>query len=265
MKLYARLNAVVDYLEEHLEEGINQPALARRAGMSYDTLRKLFPHLAGLTLVEYLRYRRLTLAGRDLVQADQAVADLAAKYGYNSLPAFTRAFQKFHGVSPGVVRSQGLTLKFFPKLTFAQPHTPPHFSYEILELDDFELYGMSVVTDFRRIKHDAPRLFDEAELRYPQLGHPDYGMISYHHTREAYDGYEYWVLWKNQHTEMKPYRFAASRWLRIRVPSQKAEDIQRTSDWFYEEFLPECGYNLRLEPELEHYHDGITDILFPIR
>ena len=263
--LYEKLNAVIDYIETHLDNPMNEQAIAYRAGMSFDTLRRFFPHLAGVTLNEYLRYRRMTLAGRDLIQSDVAIIDLAAKYGYDSAAAFSRAFQKFHGVNPSQAKSKSLALRFYPRLNFAGPQLPPVQEYEILELDELELYGFSIQTDYRNVGHDAPQLYVELEGQHPDLAHPDYGLLAYHQTRESEDGYEYWVLWREPRENLQTYTVPAARWLRLRVNSQEAKDIQEMSDWFYAEFLKNCDYRLRLDPELEHYHDGITDILFPIR
>ena len=262
---FSKLNAVVDYIDSHLESELDRQALARRAGMSFDTLRRIFPHLAGVTMTEYLRRRRMTMAGRDLVQGDNMIIDIAAKYGYESAASFSRAFQKFHGVSPSKAKVNTLTLKYFPKLTFRRPPAPPTQSYEILELGELQLYGLSIHTDFHHVNYDAPHLFAEVEKRYVRLGHPDFAMLAYHRTRESEAGYEYWVFWQRKHRALRPYAVPAARWLRVRVPSQEAVVIQRASDWFYNEFLPDCPYRLRLEPELEHYHDGVTDLLFPIR
>ena len=55
-----------------------------------------------------------------------------------------------------------------------------------------------------------------------------------------------------------------SKWIEIRINSQKATDIQKASKIFYEDFLPSCKYNLKDLPEIEFYHDGITDFLIPI-
>ena len=50
----------------------------------------------------------------------------------------------------------------------------------------------------------------------------------------------------------------------FQISNNKAKDIQKASHEFYYEFLPSCKYNLRDIPELEHYHDGVTDFLVPI-
>lgn len=277
MTFYDNLNSVMDYLEAHLDGELNYSVLARRAGVSLGTLQRLFPLFAGITLADYIRRRRLTLAGKDLAQTDARVIDIAVKYGYDSSVAFSRAFHKFHGIKPSAVKNTVIELKYYPKLTFTAPQFEPELEYEIVQLPAMRLLGCSIRTDNRHIKQDAPQFYCDIQQKYPDLPHPDYGMISYLDTRDSLENYEYWVLWRtptiaqaqakstqSPYGALQPYRVAASRWLKICIPSQLARDIQEMSDRFYEKFLPTCHYRLRPTPELEYYHDGVTDFLIPI-
>lgn len=263
MTFYDNLNTAMDYLETHLDCELDYQTLARIAGVSFGTLQRLFPLFAGVSLADYVRRRRLTVAGKDLAQTDARVINIALKYGYDSAEAFSRAFQKFHGVKPSAVKMTA-ALKHYPKLTFAAPQLESEIDYEIVALPELKLFGTSIMTDYDHIKHDAPQFYLDIAQQFPDLKHPDYGMISYHDTRDACSGYEYWVLWQTPRADLRPYTVPASRWLKLHIPSQEADDIQRVSDQFYESFLPTCAYRLRPDPELEHYHDGVTDFLIPI-
>lgn len=72
--------------------------------------------LCGFTLTEYIRNRRLALAGNDLATGDEKVIDIALKYGYESPDSFTKAFARFHGVTPTLVRKEQTVLKSFAPL-----------------------------------------------------------------------------------------------------------------------------------------------------
>lgn len=56
----------------------------------------------------------------------------------------------------------------------------------------------------------------------------------------------------------------SSKWLKFQISSQNAKEIHDVSQQFYHEFLPSCKFNLRELPELEYYHDGVTDFLVAI-
>lgn len=264
MAFYDNLNLAMDYLEEHLDNTLDYRALAQRAGVSLGTLKRLFPLFAGISLTDYIRRRRLTVSGKDLAQTDARVIDVATKYGYDSAVAFSRAFQKFHGVKPSVVKHSSAELKYYPKLTFAAPQLETELNYEIVTRPAQKLYGYKILTDGQHIKRDAPQFYLDLERDYPELPHPDYGLIDYLDTRDGRDDFAYWTLWQQRRPGMEPYHVAASRWLKICIPSQEARPIQAMSDRFYQKFLPTCCYQLKPDPELEYYHDGVTDFLIPI-
>lgn len=69
--------------------------------------------LCGFTITEYIRNRRLALAGNDLATGDERIIAIAMKYGYDSPDSFTKAFSRFHGITPSTVRKNKVTLKSF--------------------------------------------------------------------------------------------------------------------------------------------------------
>lgn len=87
------------------DEALTLRALAQKLGYSeYYTSRK-FRELAGMTLRDYLRLRRLAFALRDVRDTDASILDIAVKYGFSSNEAFTHAFKKAYGVSPSAYRT----------------------------------------------------------------------------------------------------------------------------------------------------------------
>lgn len=106
----------INYVEEHLAEEIDYDAVARASLSSTHHFQRIFSILCGYTLGEYIRNRRLSLAGTELAEGTGKVIDIAAKYGYESPDSFCKAFQKFHGITPSQARSDGAVLKSFSRL-----------------------------------------------------------------------------------------------------------------------------------------------------
>lgn len=111
-----KIQKAVDYVEEHLTENIALEEVAAQALVSSYHFHRVFSILCGQTLGEYIRLRRLTLAGIELAENKAKVIDVALKYGYDSPDSFTKAFQKFHGISPSQARVEGAKLKSFSRL-----------------------------------------------------------------------------------------------------------------------------------------------------
>ena len=107
----------LDYIENHLTEEIDLNDVAEIGFYSSYHFQRLFSLLSGITLGEYIRMRKLTLAGQDLAAGRNKVIDVAMKYGYESPESFSKAFTKFHGVTPSEARKKGAILRSFSKLS----------------------------------------------------------------------------------------------------------------------------------------------------
>ena len=107
----------INYVEDHLAEEIDYDAAAKASLSSTHHFQRIFSILCGYTLGEYIRNRRLSLAGTELAEGTGKVIDIAAKYGYESPDSFCKAFQKFHGITPSQARSDGAVLKSFSRLS----------------------------------------------------------------------------------------------------------------------------------------------------
>jgi len=111
------LQKAIDYVEEHLLEQIDYEMVAAQSFSSSYHFQRIFSILCGMGLGEYIRNRRLTLAGAELAEGNAKVIDIAMKYGYESPDSFSKAFQKFHGISPSAAYLNSSSLKTFSRLT----------------------------------------------------------------------------------------------------------------------------------------------------
>lgn len=103
MDFVSGLQQALAYIEDHLDDDIDYAYAAQLAHSSEYHLQRAFSLLTGMTLGEYIRMRRLTLAAGDL-QRGMKVIDTAVKYGYDSPDSFARAFSRFHGLPPSEAR-----------------------------------------------------------------------------------------------------------------------------------------------------------------
>ena len=106
----------INYVEDNLTDAIDFDIVAKEAACSSFYFQRIFSILCGITLGDYIRNRRLTLAGNELCISDSKVIDVAFKYGYESPESFTRAFTRFHGITPSEAKKDGSKLKSFSRL-----------------------------------------------------------------------------------------------------------------------------------------------------
>ncbi len=174
-----RLGAAVDYLEDRLNGRADLDQAARCAGFSRWHFMRLFQAAAGLPVAEYVRRRRLSRAAEAL-EAGRPVLEVALDWGYESQAAFTRAFARAFGVTPGSyarrIRSGEPPLEFLgpfePRLPFpVRPSTPV-----LVEKPGFRAVGLGTHVPSRRYQSfaDIPALWGEwfARERWRPIGAP---------------------------------------------------------------------------------------------
>ena len=138
-----KMNDALRYIEDNLVYEIDFREVARLAWCSEYHFKRMFSFLAGVTLSEYIRRRRLTLAAFELSDTDVKVIDVAIKYGYNSPDAFSRAFQSIHGITPSEARRQSQSLKAYPPMTFQLSiKGGSEMNYRIEEKEGFKIIGI---------------------------------------------------------------------------------------------------------------------------
>ncbi|WP_431043761.1 AraC family transcriptional regulator [Streptomyces sp. P1-3] len=137
-----RLNQAMEHIECRLDERIEVADLARIAVTSEYHFRRLFSALAGMPLSEYIRRRRLTVAGAEVLAGDRTLLEVAVRYGYTSGEAFARAFRVMHGIGPGEARRSGASLRSQPRLSFRLTvEGRSSMRYRIVEKDEFRVVG----------------------------------------------------------------------------------------------------------------------------
>lgn len=135
-------NQALRYIEERLDGDIDMAEVARRAGCSQYQFTRTFSFLAGVSLSEYVRRRRMTLAAGELRSGQARVIDLAVKYGYSSADAFSRAFGAVHGVPPSQSRDASLTS--YPPMSFGLTiQGGEEMKYRIVSQPAFRVIGVS--------------------------------------------------------------------------------------------------------------------------
>lgn len=111
-----RIQQAINLIEAHLGEEISYAQLARGVHMSGYDFHRMFSFVTGMTVGEYIRNRRLALAAQELQSSGLSVTEAAYKYGYESPEGFSKAFSRFHGVTPKQAARKGTTLRLFSPL-----------------------------------------------------------------------------------------------------------------------------------------------------
>lgn len=132
----------IEYMESNLTQEITVKDVAEKAYVSEFHFQRIFMVLCGFSVSEYIRNRRMALAARELAHSDMKVIDVALKYGYDSPDSFTRAFTKFHGITPSAAKEAGAKLRdFAPVRINLTLEGGTMMEYKIVEKAAFTLMG----------------------------------------------------------------------------------------------------------------------------
>ncbi len=243
------------YIEANLTEDLQVREIAKRAYLSPFYFQRIFGALCGVSVGEYIRYRRLTLAGEELVNSDARVIDIAAKYGYDSPDSFNRAFQRFHGISPSGAKKTGARLCSFATLRIKQKlEGGIMMEYRIVEKPHFTVMGVS------RKFHPETSYQQIPEYWTEMFGQPDFPLMGVYGIcidENGPDGeFDYWIAdnyipWQDIPAGCKTMVIPAGTWA---VFPCKLTTLQDTNTKMWQEWLPGCReYRLSGSYNLEVY------------
>ncbi len=152
----------IDFMEQNLTGPLEIEQIAGLAALSPFYYQRIFGALCGMTVGEYIRARRMTLAAQELSGTDAKVIDVALKYGYDSPDSFARAFQRFHGISPSRARESGAPLRSFAPLHIKISLEGGNMlEYRINEKGPFSIVGVKRPFNSDTSYQEIPKFWDE--------------------------------------------------------------------------------------------------------
>lgn len=262
-----RLNQVLDYMEENLSGTISYERAAQIACCSTFHFQRMFTYIAGIPLGEYIRRRRMTEAAFDLQNSGMKVIDAALKYGYESPTAFTRAFQRVHGVSPVAARNEGISLKAYPRIYFKiSIRGDVEMNYKIETKGAFRIVGvkkhfpMDIEESFTKV----PLFWQETVQKgmIPKLcqliDQPPLGVLGVSTCMDGKD-FDYYIAvasGKPLPEGMVEYQVPACTWAMFECVGPMPKAIQELQQRIITEWLPVSGYEYADAPDIEVYPEG---------
>jgi AraC family transcriptional regulator len=262
------LNQVTEYIEENITEDIKVKDLAGLINIDEFTLQKIFYFLTGITIVTYIRNRRLTRAGIEIQNDSTKVLDIAIKYGYESSEAFARSFKKMQGINPSQMRKTNTFLKGFPVIKFDSKHNiDEELSFKIESHEQLVLYGKYIETEIQNIKIEAPKFWEEIsnDKTYKAISPKvSFGVIEYDSKFPLPEKAKYYIATKEEVIGWDKIVIPKSEWVIFKIENRSGEYMSNFSKKVYEDWIPYSGYNIRNAPELEVYGEDYTEWWLPI-
>lgn len=167
MNNFDRLNEIIKYIEINLTDEISMEKICQILCVNEYTLYRIFKFITGISITEYIRNRRLSMAGLELINSKVKIIDLSIKYGYDSPISFSRAFKKFHGIKPSEVKQNSKYLKNFPPFTFKNDISDnKELDFKIQQKKALNFYSISKKCNLQDIKVVAPSFWKDIESSF---------------------------------------------------------------------------------------------------
>ncbi|MBR4456453.1 MAG: AraC family transcriptional regulator [Solobacterium sp.] len=166
MEWLASIRAAIDYMEKHLEDSISAQDVADQVYLSPFFLQRGFLLMTGCGIGEYIRNRRLYQAALDLREAEDRVIDIAFRYCYETPESFTKAFSRFHGVTPSQVRDGAAVKVFLPLTIRLSVQGGSKMDFKIVPMFPFKVIGFQKVFDNETAYAEIPKFWNEICDRY---------------------------------------------------------------------------------------------------
>ncbi len=262
MEWVERLNQSMHYIEEHLTDELDYEQLGRIACCSAYHYQRMFTYLAGISLAEYIRRRKMSLAAVDLQGGEEKIIDVAEKYGYHSPTAFNRAFQAFHGIAPSSVKNEGVSVKSFSPIVFKiAVKGATELKYRIETKDAFRIIGVSapLAQEIENNFMVVPKMWQDAVMNGTMqklagmMDTPPMGLLGVSACNDE-EQWKYFIAVSStkERGELEEYTVPASTWA-IFPGTGTAQSVQELERRIITEWLPTSGYEYANAPDIEVY------------
>ena len=263
MEWIERLNKAINYIENHISEEIEYEQVAKIALCSTYHFQRMFTYMANVSLSEYIRRRRMSLAAVDL-QNNEKIVDIALKYGYASPTAFNRAFQSVHGIAPSLVKKGGVVVKSFPPISFKITiKGVEEMNYRIEEKEAFRIVGKSEPLHKEMEKNFAvvPQVWQNAAMDgtlqklASMIEQKPKGIlgVSVCNDKEEWRYYIAVSSIGNIDKTLEEYCVPALTWAIFPGQGACPQAIQSLEQRVITEWLPDSGYEYANGPDIEVY------------
>ena len=272
MEWMTAIQNAIHFIEENITENITADDVAAHVFMSSFYFQKGFSMLCGYTVMEYIRSRRLALAGGMLVSTDAKIIDIALKYGYDSPDSFTKAFTRFHGVTPSAVRRGDVMIKTFAPLKIELSLKGGYImNYKIEKKECFTVIGASKNFSYENCKTEIPKFWNEHFAN----GNGKYicGMFGVNiDPNMSNDSFEYLIADLYDPTAEIPECFVTKTipeltWAVFSCDGPMPDALQDVNQKIFSEWLPaikeyefSAGYCIEMYDDASKYPNGIYDV-----
>ena len=257
------LNEMVQYIEDNLEEKIEISELANMTNMNQFILERIFMFLTDMTIVEYIKKRRLSRAFEEIRNTDSKIIDVALKYRYNSAASFSRAFKQMFDITPSECRRGVGDYKIVPREYFEVSKKKYNLDYQISEIETMDLYCYHVSSrNYSDYLYKIRKLYDDIQGTDRYRSFNDAGMYGVFFQKDGV--YHYYLGSKIHFADLEKYTLEHKKYAVFKLSSRKQGDIVEIEKKINYQWIPSTGYGVMSDMKIEYYEGECCHIYLPI-
>ena len=249
------------FVESHLADPLTLDDVAEVAGVSRFHLVRAFAAATGLSVMRYVRARRLTEAARSLAAGAPDILQVALDSDYGSHEAFTRAFRDHFGITPEAVRA----MTCLDTLKLQEPMLMDSTTLDTLPPPRFESGKALLIAGVGdRFSHDnnagIPGLWQRFH-QYVQSFPGRIGPVAYGVCTNGDDAGNFDYI---AGVEVADFSDLPREFSRVRIPEQRyavfthrdhISTVRRSVNTIWNHWLPATGHKMADAPTFERYDE----------
>lgn len=261
---FSNLNNMIRYIEDNLDSEIDLNRLGSIAHTNLFILERIFMFLTNMTIVEYIKKRRLSKSFEEIRNTDNKIIDIAFKYQYNSASSFNRAFKQLFHITPTECRKGVGNYKLVPIEHFETDKKKYDFTYQIKQINNISIYGYHIMSkEHSELLYKIKQLYERIKINGYYKVFNKIGMYGIFLKKDMV--YHYYLGSKQYFFDLEKYEIFKGQYTVFKLTSRKQSDIASFEEKINKKWIPSVHYNIKDNCKIEFYKNNNCYIYLPIR
>lgn len=270
MKWINRMKSCIDYIEDNLKGEIDIAELSRLTFLSKRYFLIMFEAVTGMTVHEYIRKRKMSVAAYEIMEKDRKVIDVAFDFGYSSAEAFSRAFKNIHGISPANAGKNGSYVKLYAPISFhIEIKGEESMNYRVEKKEEFKVFGtvLKTTSEDGKSYKEIPKFWQQvfASGQFKEMlnlcdeDSKNYGVCLPMKNEDEFDYVIGFSGSREDYSKYEVFEIPAAKWGIFECRGLMPNAMQSVFQRIFKEWLPATDYEIDMtKPVLEYYTEGDT-------
>lgn len=258
------LNQMIEYIEDHLDNKIDLNILSKITNTNLFILERIFMFLTNMTIIEYIKKRRLSKAFEEIRNTNCKIIDIAFKYQYNSASSFNRSFKQQFNITPTECRKGKGTYKIIPIEYFEANKRKYSFDYEIKKISSIVLYCYHITSKKHSdLLYKIKQLYQKIKISGIYNEFNEVGMYGIFYKEENL--FHYYLGSTKYFSNLEKYEIKKNEYAEFKLISRNQNDIVNFEEKINKQWIPSTNYIIKNNLKIELYKDDSCFIYLPIK